>query len=102
MEDFFFSSRRRHTRWPRDWSSDVCSSDLRGGCPVSGHLHDGYLPDSAEANHQAVLPDYVLVIVVNIIHDILQDSELGPGPGSDRQLSSSCCGLCPGRLYVDI
>src|SRR5690625_6380646 len=27
---FFFSSRRRHTRWPRDWSSDVCSSDL---CP---------------------------------------------------------------------
>src|SRR5437660_4618646 len=25
---FFFSSKRRHTRWPRDWSSDVCSSDL--------------------------------------------------------------------------
>src|SRR5690625_7946970 len=25
---FVFSSRRRHTRWPRDWSSDVCSSDL--------------------------------------------------------------------------
>src|SRR6266508_455187 len=28
MSCFFFSSRRRHTRWPRDWSSDVCSSDL--------------------------------------------------------------------------
>src|SRR5215510_8166476 len=28
---FFFSSRRRHTRWPRDWSSDVCSSDLPSG-----------------------------------------------------------------------
>src|SRR5690606_17811973 len=26
---FFFSSRRRHTRFSRDWSSDVCSSDLR-------------------------------------------------------------------------
>src|SRR5206468_9628700 len=25
---FFFSSRRRHTRSDRDWSSDVCSSDL--------------------------------------------------------------------------
>src|SRR5207249_7927290 len=25
---FFFSSRRRHTRSKRDWSSDVCSSDL--------------------------------------------------------------------------
>src|SRR6266508_4050573 len=28
---FFFSRRRRHTRWPRDWSSDVCSSDLKVG-----------------------------------------------------------------------
>src|SRR5690625_4566657 len=28
LDFFFFSSRRRHTRWPRDWSSDVCSSDL--------------------------------------------------------------------------
>src|SRR5690606_18326444 len=34
---FFFSSRRRHTRFSRDWSSDVCSSDLqtRGGAPAS-------------------------------------------------------------------
>src|SRR5690606_23105216 len=28
---FFFSSRRRHTRFSREWSSDVCSSDLREG-----------------------------------------------------------------------
>src|SRR5438309_5269050 len=28
---FFFSSRRRHTRWNCDWSSDVCSSDLQCG-----------------------------------------------------------------------
>src|SRR6266581_9052251 len=35
---FFFSSRRRHTRWTGDWSSDVCSSDLarRGVVPVFG------------------------------------------------------------------
>src|SRR3712207_5059951 len=31
---FFFSSRRRHTRYWRDWSSDVCSSDLRGPLPL--------------------------------------------------------------------
>src|SRR5438876_286575 len=31
---FFFSSRRRHTIWTGDWSSDVCSSDL---CGWSGH-----------------------------------------------------------------
>src|SRR3982751_7005563 len=30
---FFFSSRRRHTRSDRDWSSDVCSSDLLPGAP---------------------------------------------------------------------
>src|SRR5207302_4301209 len=28
IERLFFSSRRRHTRFSRDWSSDVCSSDL--------------------------------------------------------------------------
>src|SRR5690606_41199391 len=34
---FFFSSRRRHTRFSRDWSSDVCSSDLGGrGSPPAG------------------------------------------------------------------
>src|SRR5207245_8081854 len=32
---FFFSSRRRHTRCYRDWSSDVCSSDLAIGS-ISG------------------------------------------------------------------
>src|SRR5690625_7216573 len=29
------SSRRRHTRWPRDWSSDVCSSDLASAERIS-------------------------------------------------------------------
>src|SRR5450432_4559289 len=33
---FFFSSRRRHTRSDRDWSSDVCSSDLPGARRVGG------------------------------------------------------------------
>src|SRR2546430_4851554 len=32
---FFFSSRRRHTRFDCDWSSDVCSSDLEGGLAMS-------------------------------------------------------------------
>src|SRR5690625_5284905 len=40
---FFFSSRRRHTRWPRDWSSDVCSSDL--GVDLEGEIP---LPDLSE------------------------------------------------------
>src|SRR5207253_8425801 len=40
---FFFSSRRRHTRWPRDWSSDVCSSDLRDLSDLRALRHPGTL-----------------------------------------------------------
>src|SRR5699024_12007112 len=35
---FFFSSRRRHTRSKRDWSSDVCSSDLPD-CIIEKDVH---------------------------------------------------------------
>src|SRR6266536_5440172 len=42
---FFFSSRRRHTRSTRDWSSDVCSSDLRNRQKSLGN-GPGYLRDS--------------------------------------------------------
>src|SRR5256886_9352383 len=35
---FFFSSRRRHTRFDCDWSSDVCSSDLQEGDSIGGEL----------------------------------------------------------------
>src|SRR5690625_2653502 len=39
LSEFFLSSRRRHTRWPRDWSSDVCSSDLEGPGLLIAHVH---------------------------------------------------------------
>src|SRR5690625_5400333 len=50
MTIFFFSSRRRHTRWPRDWSSDVCSSDLsqsvkNSAVAVKSHHNVGGLPE---------------------------------------------------------
>src|SRR3712207_2521853 len=42
---FFFSSRRRHTRYWRDWSSDVCSSDLGVSIPdVVGNAAVEYYP----------------------------------------------------------
>src|SRR3712207_8909912 len=43
---FFFSSRRRHTRYWRDWSSDVCSSDLAGDEVVHGPLLGSLLGQS--------------------------------------------------------
>src|ERR1041385_376876 len=53
----FFSSRRRHTRCSRDWSSDVCSSDLLEGCnealnltrpDVIRDIHTAYLDAGAD------------------------------------------------------
>src|SRR5690606_2323811 len=37
----FFSSRRRHTRFSRDWSSDVCSSDLDDRVQLAGSRQSG-------------------------------------------------------------
>src|SRR6267154_4490481 len=39
---FFFSSRRRHTRWTGDWSSDVCSSDLPFGFELGHGFGDNH------------------------------------------------------------
>src|SRR5688572_33103447 len=56
---FFFSSRRRHTRFDCDWSSDVCSSDLV--LPDSGRIQE---EDARQANrhgysrHQPAQPLY--------------------------------------------
>src|SRR5690625_2678320 len=50
---FFFSSRRRHTRWPRDWSSDVCSSDLEWA-KVSLITPDDYPRASTRSGREGV------------------------------------------------
>src|SRR5258707_6446319 len=48
---FFFSSRRRHTRYWRDWSSDVCSSDLplEDSGLVGREVHDAVRDDDVDA-----------------------------------------------------
>src|SRR5690606_40834818 len=65
--DFFFSSRRRHTRFSRDWSSDVCSSDLvtieglyLQGC---GFLGDSLTELSADAPSLVQTPPCTLAWV---------------------------------------
>src|SRR5690606_40731216 len=51
---FFFSSRRRHTRFSRDWSSDVCSSDLF--CPkgLPGDVGSKLFALEMHLGHEAV------------------------------------------------
>src|SRR5690606_40743300 len=52
---FFFSSRRRHTRFSRDWSSDVCSSDLMGyDKPDLAFVIHYQMPGSVVAYYQQV------------------------------------------------
>src|SRR5690625_7865199 len=60
MPQFFFSSRRRHTRWPRDWSSDVCSSDL--------HNFDQkteLIDNQRELNFTKLLPHFSTEVNIN-------------------------------------
>src|SRR2546421_9610008 len=58
---FFFSSRRRHTRSDRDWSSDVCSSDLDD---VERSTADGLQPLEAVGRADD-LPPFALQVASN-------------------------------------
>src|SRR5690554_7539545 len=53
---FFFSSRRRHTRCGRDWSSDVCSSDLRKHIAIAIHRAISELAATIVRSHQLYCP----------------------------------------------
>src|SRR5690606_39791149 len=57
---FFFSSRRRHTRFSRDWSSDVCSSDLyEKSCSIFRHQRH---QDMAKAKGQGFFKDTWVIL----------------------------------------
>src|SRR5439155_15403481 len=59
---FFFSSRRRHTRWPRDWSSDVCSSDL-----TKGTAESLYRLQNDAAAIQSIAIDYAAPLITSAL-----------------------------------
>src|SRR5690606_40688089 len=84
---FFFSSRRRHTRFSRDWSSDVCSSDLTGVVGIERFLYE---PNGEAYNLFFVRPavelDALEVVMFNPLDehrfashelDLLQYHEIG-------------------------
>src|SRR5690606_40946358 len=54
---FFFSSRRRHTRFSRDWSSDVCSSDLRLAEAIA-RARDAVVLTGAGMSTESGIPDF--------------------------------------------
>src|SRR5699024_11811078 len=83
---FFFSSRRRHTRSKRDWSSDVCSSDLLfelGG--VQAQLEEG-----AVLHVQLVLGS----LIARVRHELdLRVSDLGEQRSEERRVGKECGGM---------
>src|SRR6266496_125414 len=71
---FFFSSRRRHTRSLRDWSSDVCSSDLRLRIVVLGYIVRGPLAGLAWHHLQYVMG------LAKLGHDVYFVEDSGDSP----------------------
>src|SRR5690606_40394737 len=84
---FFFSSRRRHTRFSRDWSSDVCSSDLGFAGAVRAEDAD------ARAGRQLqldVVQDGRAVIAQNALAQIQQRVGLAIGRSEERRVGEAC------------
>src|SRR5215469_17918888 len=65
---FFFSSRRRHTRSLRDWSSDVCSSDLSPPRDHASHDPAARVAVPPERVHE-VLARHVLADGFKLVYD---------------------------------
>src|SRR3712207_2660574 len=84
---FFFSSRRRHTRYWRDWSSDVCSSDL---------IYMPMVPEAAVA----MLACARLGAVHSVVFGGFAAAELAAriADARPRVVIAASCGLEPGRV----
>src|SRR2546429_9388663 len=90
---FFFSSRRRHTRCSRDWSSDVCSSDLTQGaacnsgttCMQNWAQWNVYYAESVNG-HDAP-PSFVQSVISDHVIHRGTISTGGLGGGADRSLT---------------
>src|SRR5690606_39768266 len=87
---FFFSSRRRHTRFSRDWSSDVCSSDL-----VDPHLVHPEA-DGFERSRRAQRDRTTFVVLdqdaehFELIRCALALVLLGPERSEERRVGKEC------------
>src|SRR6266498_4311934 len=87
---FFFSSRRRHTRCGRDWSSDVCSSDLLDGIRAMESYPPAMFIVDIKREHNAVAEARRLKIPIVAIVDTNCDPDLVNYPiaGNDDAIRS--------------
>src|SRR5690606_39736825 len=99
---FFFSSRRRHTSFSRDWSSDVCSSDL-----LRGGEHD--LDEKRRSDHEQGRADVDPEYGEMLDSDLERDQRDQPGEDQSyppfcptkqarseaRRVGIECASTCP-------
>src|SRR5437879_11619377 len=80
---FFFSSRRRHTRYIGDWSSDVCSSDLARARRISTLDHE--VRDDTVKDHTVVeaVPSELLEVRDGLRRVVVERSE-------ERRVGKEC------------
>src|SRR5690606_39629747 len=93
---FFFSSRRRHTRFSRDWSADVCSSDLRRDTAVDLAWDESgrrvlMLIESADAANESVRSPRIVAVawttgVITPLWDRIDDRSEERRVGTQRGL----------------
>src|SRR5690606_10365125 len=76
---FFFSSRRRHTRFSRDWSSDVCSSDLNTIEAVEAQT---------TVEIEAFQPQVAATDLSTVVKDIMQATDKIPLPEANIVVSA--------------
>src|SRR2546429_4736812 len=85
---FFFSSRRRHTRCSRDWSSDVCSSDLGAvRIEVTGGFEFRSVriaPDALDPDDVEMLQDLVLAALRDAVDRVEELREIGRASCRER------------------
>src|SRR5207253_6528570 len=85
-------SRRRHTRWPRDWSSDVCSSDLLPRDPAREAPHlalailGGRIAEDRELVPAAELDRAELRMVERVPIDVALAAELAIAPANELEI----------------
>src|SRR5256886_6461700 len=84
---FFFSSRRRHTRFDCDWSSDVCSSDLVTMLRDVHALARTGLPLRSSTLNAAIVP----TLVSPLVSGNFAFGCFGPHTGASTQIGRASC-----------
>src|SRR5260370_15514273 len=83
---FFFSSRRRHTRFKCDWSSDVCSSDLAKSCPTYAKVN----PADAPVLTLALTSDTTSLRAMSDLADTILAQRLSQLRSEERRVGKEC------------